>query len=276
LNLYIPNLLLKTDNVIELYNGYVASHTSLRETKEFYEALKTRFTSGSAGTNLIDTECNVTYEERSSGQKQLEIGRSDDHQEFFTFRRLLFPNDRLIILKRSNKVDYMFLVIPEGVFNGSVLVGISDHLEAPVAEKASLSVVRVSDSTYVREGDSTYNVSQEVDKPAYYVLEQSEEDTSNTLEVKEYIEEVKIGDIIWLYKKIGSERQLFKAVEVVKKGDEGTDIIACEVRTIKSFEPPIKINELIEAGLLSSELFIDDVTEEGGGTHEESGSTRDI
>lgn len=141
LRLYLPNLIAKANWIVGNYTELAATHTRLKEELTFYEQLRDEMTAEARAVSYKRTSCNMTYNERGSGQKQHEIGRSDDDSYFMLFRKLIFPNDKMIILKRAIQVEYLFIILTEDIFQAHHLNEIAEVVEIPTTERISLATL---------------------------------------------------------------------------------------------------------------------------------------
>jgi hypothetical protein len=89
-----------------------AEPTTYSEARTFFEECRTTLREGSA-----ETFTHVTFNKRSTGQMQLEIGyKREDDSLFTSFRKVLLPGDTLIFLQ-INAQDYEVIGVPQGEVN---------------------------------------------------------------------------------------------------------------------------------------------------------------
>jgi len=87
-------------NLLGLVERLISNHTTdLDLDKDYYKAQLVRLRGND--TPLIPSSTHCTFAIRATGQRQIELGTSDDQEDFVLLRRCLKPDDYLVFLARE-------------------------------------------------------------------------------------------------------------------------------------------------------------------------------
>lgn len=122
--LFIPNLIKKINSIIDNYDIFVHQYNSknpkdklekLVLTKDDYIDIKTKLESIEQKQWVI-TLVDVVVAMRKDGPPRIEIGPKQPANyswEFIIFRKLMLPGDHLIVIKKNNLPEYIFLILSD-------------------------------------------------------------------------------------------------------------------------------------------------------------------
>lgn len=257
LTLFLPNLIAKAQNIMDQYDALVTSlgARNPRErfvlTKNQYIELKQHYDNLATSSDWLDTFFQVTFNKRRSGQLQLEVGASPARytEEFTNFRRLTLDDDWLIVIKRLNTPEYIFILITSTEYSSLQFDQLPNYFKIG-NDGMTIKPQKMSEIT-------PETAIEEDSKILFYYLQENLPQDSNTVNIEitsqELGEELKVNDFIYILQNIGGVIYL-NAIGIITLVNTFENITALNVDIIQK-DILISLEELIGEGFVEQEML---------------------